>query len=255
MSAGGIFNGNVEGGDWNEVVPCVPLIVAMGSGEIASGSGRFTTYKFEDFIAQWIALFTKARHECVVASNPILKNITSIDSEEHEWRCFSPLLDMPKLSLATAGLEELKFRKSKLGFKKLPRPKEFTHGVYMPRKKNHKGLDAIAILPRGSNKRQTLIVVQTKFAVWGKASNETIDRLITNYHASIEQMEAASWRPGIDAAFLGVVGGEVAAADVRRFKKACPHGRLLYGKGLEAAMGPTVYPYFKHWRVLAAEVK
>jgi hypothetical protein len=162
---------------------------------------------------------------------------------------------MSELSLGMVGDEVLEFHDSSVGFDKLPQPNEFTHGVYMPRKKNHTGLDAIAVLPPGSrHKRQTLIVVQTKFAVWGKASNETIDRLITNYHASIEQMEAASWRPGIDAAFLGVVGGEVAAADVQRFNEACPHGRLLYGKGLEAAMGPTVYPYFKHWRVLAAEV-
>jgi hypothetical protein len=41
--------------------------------------------------------------------------------------------------------------------------------------------------------------------------------------------------------------GAVDAAEEQRFNAACPHGRLVHGEGLEKAMGPTVYPYFKHF--------
>jgi hypothetical protein len=255
MSAGGIFDGESNGG--SDVVPSVPLLVAMGSKHIPSGKEPFTTYRFEDFIAQWIATFTKARHECLYASNPILQsNREKFETPEHSWRCFTPLFCLSDLSLTKAGMEELKFHgpNSGFAFKQLPRPDEYPHGVYTPKNETHEGIDAIAVLPRGRNEMQTLIALQTKFSVFGRSKASVTDVLIRNYEASMRQLEQSSWVPGENAAFLAFVSGRVDPEDEQRFNAVCPHGRLLHGEGLEAAMGPTVYPYFKHWRTLAAEV-
>jgi hypothetical protein len=126
--------------------------------------------------------------------------------------------------------------------------------VYLPKAKDREAMDAIAVLPPGSGyKNQTLVVLQTKFALEGTARHNLVTELIDSYNTSVEEMMQAGWAPGTNAAYMAVVMGAVHASEVARFHGACPHGRLLYGEGLAAAMGPTVYPYLQHWRTLEAE--
>lgn len=259
MSAGGIFDGRLSGDpeECGVVNPSIPFLVMLGSEHIKAGASGFGARRFESFVAQWISLFTTARHECLYARNPILNGHTDhFKSSRQLWRCFAPLSDMKPLSLAKAGVAQLPFHgsDSMFAFKRLPQPDEYEHGVYMPEDESQEGMDAIAVLPRGRNEHQTLIAVQTKFSVMESSSSAVSEDLIRNYRACLKQMRQASWNPGTNSAFLGVVSGTMNAEDVQRFYEACPHGRLLHGEGLEVAMGPTVYPYVKHWRTLAAEV-
>lgn len=271
MGATGIFDGDVQlysklnGEEADEIdsgstiAPMVPLLCAIGSEQLKAGSGRFKTITtYEVFIAEWIALFTEARWCCLFAKDRIVKATARFISPKQFWRCFAPLFDMEPfgLLLKDAGSDVLRLEyEDEFLFQNLPtKAVDCRPGVYLPKDECHLALDVAVVLPRGSNARPILVVLQTKFAICGHASTHMVDNLIADYHGSITQMKAAGWLPGTDAVFLGVVYGAIDAAELERFTNACPHGRLLYGEGLEAAMGPTVYAYLKHYRTLTAEI-
>jgi hypothetical protein len=249
VAAGGIFDASLPDQiNNNIIIPCLPLAITLFLDEMAVFNAVFKPVHFETFIAQWLQLWFKARDRCL---NGILtgKVLELLSKKKVKWRPFAPLFDILEY-LSDVDMTPLTIQEE--GFSKLPGP-DAEPGIYLPSEENYPSLD-IAIVLRKRDGTNMLITIDSKFAVFDQVSDDMMSTLSRQYKGAYKQMKAAKWKPGNNAAFLGVVKGNISEHLVSAFTLSCPHGRLLYGDALRQAMGPTVTAMLDHWPVLSATV-
>jgi hypothetical protein len=69
----------------------------------------------------------------------------------------------------------------------------------------------------------------------------------------MKKMVDGGWTPGVNAFFYSMSKGELSdKKETKKILSDCPHMRVIHGKALQAAMGPTIFWAFKHLRTLGA---
>jgi hypothetical protein len=211
----------------------------------------------EILIVEWLSLWFSARQACVYGINgqkAILKSYGS--SLQELWRPFGTLVEIKnEKNVRIFSKLDSKVVLESSEIDEFPAYAANIPGIYKPKNENFEGLDAIVVLPSKTGKREDniLIAIEAKTSLLENANKNVYKKLPGQYNSTMKNMVDGGWTPGVNAFFYSMSKGELSDKnETEKILSDCPHMRVICGKALQAAMGPTIFWAFKHLRTLGA---